>query len=235
MYNKDNFPVYFLCFDETYFNQRNLIKLGKIIDLRALTQVKYLCSYDKLEEIGKVVSSEKGIKFLGKSDFHYLTYLFVRNIKANFNFIVIDHHVDFKNTFNGYISCGSWLRDVLKLPLVEKIFLITSDNNTTEVPNKLIIVNKFSILEDIIKRLPIYISIDKDILGKEYLNTNWEQGNMDLDEFLNLLNFLSHFNVIGVDVCGEPDFNLAEYKKSEQLNLMIYNIFAKNISLKISA
>ena len=30
------------------------------------------------------------------------------------------------------------------------------------------------------KNLPVYISIDKDILDKQYTETNWSQGNMSL-------------------------------------------------------
>ena len=35
--------------------------------------------------------------------------------------------------------------------------------------------------------LPIYVSVDKDVLSKECASTNWDQGNL------------------ASDVCGEPD------------------------------
>ncbi|MEN3012471.1 MAG: hypothetical protein ABDH34_06280 [Dictyoglomus thermophilum] len=236
MYKKEKSHIYLFCFDDTYFNQRNLVRFGKVIDLRGFKQVRYLCSYDRLKELEKFVNSISGIKFLGKSDFHYFTYLFVKSINIKFNLVVIDHHVDLKSTFEGYISCGSWLRDVMKISSLNKIFLFTSDNNTGENNDKLVVISKdFKTLKNMMGGLPIYVSIDKDILDKKCLNTNWEQGNMDIKEFFNLLNFLSQFDMIGVDVCGEPDFNLAEYEKSEKLNLMICNIFSKNEYFRNSA
>lgn len=236
MYKKERSPVYLICFDDTYFNQGNLVRFGKVIDLRGFKQVRYLCSYDRLKELEKVINSVSGIKFLGKSNFHYFTYLFVKSINIKFNLVVIDHHIDLKSTFEGYISCGSWLRDVMKISFLNKIFLFTSDNNVRENNDRLIVLGKnFEALKGLIDNLPIYVSIDKDILDKKYLNTNWEQGNMDIKEFFNLLNFLSQFDVIGVDVCGEPDFNLFEYKKSEQLNLIICDIFTRHEYFRNSA
>lgn len=40
------------------------------------------------------------------------------------------------------------------------------------------------------KNLPVYISIDKDILDKQYTETNWSQGNMSLPMLERLL---AHF------------------------------------------
>ena len=33
---------------------------------------------------------------------------------------------------------------------------------------------------------PVYLSVDKDILSKEELDTNWDQGNVRVDELLSL-------------------------------------------------
>ncbi len=58
---------------------------------------------------------------------------------------------------------------------------------------------------------------------------------IDLDSFFDILNILSQYKVLGVDVCGEPDFNLIEIKRSEKINLMIHDIFKMYIQEKVTA
>jgi hypothetical protein len=234
-----NFPTLILNFDDVYTNQNQLLSVGKVISINNITQVRYICSYEKLEEFKKLIPFDyKGIKFLGKSDFHYLTYLFIRNIKIPFELVVIDHHLDFKETFDGYISCGSWIRDAIKLPFIEKVVVVTDNENVSFKDNlfrKLkIIKNDIDLLKKYIN-FPIYISIDKDILDKKYISTNWEQGTMDLDSFINIISFLCKYKILGIDVCGEPDFNLIEIRKSEKINLLIHDIFRIHTLEKITA
>ncbi len=148
-----NFPTLILNFDHVYTNQNQLLSIGKLISFNNISQVKYLCSYEKLEEYKKLIPFDyKGIKFLGKSDFHYLTYLFIRNIKLPFELVVIDHHLDFMETFEGYISCGSWIRDAVRLPFIEKVVVVTDNENISFKDNlfrKLkIIKNDFDILKN---------------------------------------------------------------------------------------
>ena len=49
---------------------------------------------------------------------------------------------------------------------------------------------------------PIYISIDKDVLARDVVQTNWDQGVMQLDELLHAVRTLRS-NLIGADVTGE--------------------------------
>ncbi|HCS68187.1 MAG TPA: hypothetical protein DIW34_08495 [Oribacterium sp.] len=60
------------------------------------------------------------------------------------------------------------------------------------------------------ERLPIYISVDKDVLSTKVLHTNWDQGVMTEAELLRELRFFMmspEIHVLGMDVCGEPDYN----------------------------
>src|SRR5690606_21987523 len=50
----------------------------------------------------------------------------------------------------------------------------------------------------------VYISIDKDVLHPSEAATNWDQGNMKLDELIDLLVFIyENKKVCGIDICGE--------------------------------
>lgn len=54
--------------------------------------------------------------------------------------------------------------------------------------------------------IPIYISVDKDVLSKDFASTNWDQGSLTLELLSGAIAMLLDcFNVIGMDVCGEPD------------------------------
>lgn len=57
----------------------------------------------------------------------------------------------------------------------------------------------------------IYISIDKDVLSENEYKTNWDQGDMAVEELLEMLELIcSRRNVIGIDVCGEMDLAYAQ-------------------------
>lgn len=52
--------------------------------------------------------------------------------------------------------------------------------------------------------LPVYISIDKDILSPSFARTNWDQGEADPADVCRLIQtFLARRPLIGMDVCGE--------------------------------
>ncbi len=64
----------------------------------------------------------------------------------------------------------------------------------------------------------IYISIDKDVLSENEYKTNWDQGNMSVEElFVILEQICRERKVIGIDVCGEMD--LAYAHENPQWNI----------------
>ena len=51
---------------------------------------------------------------------------------------------------------------------------------------------------------PVYISIDKDVLNHDSAITDWDQGNICLDDLKRLLDSIfKNEKVIGMDICGE--------------------------------
>lgn len=49
---------------------------------------------------------------------------------------------------------------------------------------------------------PVYLSIDKDVLSRDVVHTNWDQGRMQLEELESGIGMLRH-RLIGSDVVGE--------------------------------
>ena len=106
--------------------------------------------------------------------------------------------------------------------------------------------------------LPLYISIDKDVLGTEDCETNWSQGDMSIDGLERLLGVflggqgeernydacrnderyagdIRHSRILGVDICGEiqTDIPVPEYleaeEKNEKVNIELFRFISEHV------
>ncbi|MGC8971651.1 MAG: hypothetical protein ACP5K2_05570 [bacterium] len=227
-----------LHFDDIYFYQKILRSIGKEVDLRGISGVRYLCSMEKLYELeDKIPNYGKSITFIGSGDFHYVTYILLRRINEYFNLLLIDNHLDIRETFDGFISCGSWLKDALNLKYLGYVFYIGSD--TIEGSDRIIRIGENLKQLPFLKKVesPIYISVDKDIINNSFLETNWEQGCLSVDNLLEILSYISAFNIIGIDICGEPRPNPFDpsIRRSEEINLKLINLFYEKEDKRILA
>lgn len=92
------------------------------------------------------------------------------------------------------------------------IVKISADNDTTDIEEEVQTSGANCRKND------IYISIDKDVLSENEYKTNWDQGDMSVEELLEMLELIcSRRNVIGIDVCGEMD--LAYAQENPQWNI----------------
>ncbi len=136
------------------------------------------------------------LRFLDNGNYHYMTRILASYIKEPFDLLTFDNHTDDKPpAFEGLKSCGSWRLDIaLENKYLQGSILVqhSGDIGRAYEPSG----------------LPLYISLDKDILSKAVLETNWDQGDMGEDEFFSVLKTLYETRrVIALDVCGEdlPD------------------------------
>ena len=69
----------------------------------------------------------------------------------------------------------------------------------------------------------IYLSIDKDVLAKKFVKTNWDQGEMTLSQLEDILRDLcTNHKVIGMDLSGAPDETvLQEHPEALKESLLI--------------
>ena len=132
-----------------------------------------------------------GLHFIDSGNYHYMTRLFASYITEPFDLAVFDHHTDDREPMiRGMKSCGSWMLDIREEnPMLRSACL-------------------FQTAYDIIKykssALPLYISVDKDVLSEEVLKTNWDQGDMTLKQFEDIFDMLLNTRrIIGIDICGE--------------------------------
>lgn len=132
------------------------------------------------------------IHFIDSGNYHYLSLLWLEKISCDFNLILFDHHPDNQPpSFGDIISCGGWVRDALiRQPHLKNVFTYGLSDEIA--------------IEDLPHDLPIYISIDKDILSPDYCISDWDQGDIRLDTLINMLSSLfKNHTVLGVDICGD--------------------------------
>ncbi len=58
--------------------------------------------------------------------------------------------------------------------------------------------------------LPVYLSIDKDVLSEDVLSTNWDQGTLSDKELLHSIFGLGGISFAGIDICGGPSPDMEE-------------------------
>ena len=208
------------------------------IDCSDIMQCSMYCTPEAEDEIRCRLKScgPSGIHFLDSGNYHYVTKFFLEKIKFPFSLILFDYHNDMQIPLvHDLTSCGSWAGEVLFThPYLEQLVLIGPDSRTIEeIPDarrrRLLCVSLQELeqhkarqaLKKIPEHIPLYISIDKDVLGKNYARTNWSQGGMSvrmLEEILELL--LVNRDVIGADICGECPAGeaLPKYLEDERIN-----------------
>ena len=157
------------------------------------------------------------------------------------------------------MSCGGWIASALEeVEKLHEVWLIGPDEEAygqVEKPFKDRVhflsrerlaearshmAEKKGSEEELIRSLeipaniPLYISIDKDVLCPEEAATTWSQGDMTLEEMLKvLLALCSHFEkengkILQVDICGEcdPDKSM-ERPKNDHANKELLRFWKK--------
>lgn len=167
-----------------------LLKGGKVLDLTHLDGTCCFCDPDSAAIIrAKMAENDtKGIRWIDTGDYHYLTLFSLERIGRPFLLLYYDNHPDDQDPAFGedILSCGNWVAAARRLPNLVGVLrngVPAGDWNP--------------------RGLPVYVSIDKDVLGPEFARTDWDQGDMRLAELLESLRTVAAgAEVLGVDVCG---------------------------------
>lgn len=174
-----------------------------------------------------------GIHFLDSGNYHYMTRLWLEQIETPFDLLVLDHHTDMDPPMMGEIlTCGSWLRDAMDGQKdLREVYLIGPTGEDAgrisgEYREKMHILTQEQMKEDdhpeeISDGPPVYISIDKDVMGETWARTGWSQGDMSLKEMCGILDdVMETRDVLGVGICGEcvESGNVAKTQKERRIN-----------------
>lgn len=173
-----------------------------------------------------------GVHFIDSGDYHYITKFWTDRIREPFNLILFDHHPDMQNPeFPGFLSCGGWVRAVMDNPYSRKVLIAGANPDLAKealmAADRVWLIDERHItnnaLEDAMPffdlSLPVYVSIDKDVLDAEWARTDWDQGKMTLRMLESWLRqIFGKVRVIGVDICGENPGMAEELSDAWEVN-----------------
>ncbi len=193
----------------------------EVISFRDIEGTDGYCSDEAKEEIRKRISNLpcEGIHYLDSGNYHYLSQFWLEKIRQPFQLAMLDHHTDMQpSALLPLTSCGNWLLETLDTnPYLRKVWLIGPPEQSylelsPEDRKRVIYIDEEAsntasipeLLKNFDSVLPVYLSVDKDVLSENVLSTNWDQGTMTLERIEEWIAYFAHHGqVIGLDLCGE--------------------------------
>lgn len=157
------------------------------VDLTGIEGTSCYCSPEAEEAIRSKLAPlpQNGLFWIDTGDYHYVSKLRAELILEPFVLALFDNHPDDQpGAFgSGLLSCGAWVQAAR-----DGVGLMKADYlNTSLIPSE----------------LPVFLSIDLDVLSPAFARTDWDQGTMTLDELLaHAGRIATEHRVLGIDVCG---------------------------------
>ncbi len=162
-------------------------------DFSALEGTNCYCSAESAVQIRQRISSLPLHAFhtIGTGDYHYQTLFWLERIREPFALLLLDWHPDDQpDAFGaGMLSCGNWVAEARRLPNCRFDYWVRCEADFLS--------------PEALPPLPVYLSIDLDILSPAFARTDWDQGSMSLEALTRFLQRLAAAHrILGVDLCG---------------------------------
>lgn len=159
----------------------------------------------------------EGLHLLDNGNYHYVSRLFIKLMEEETDLLYFDNHSDDQPpAFEGLKSCGSWVLD-LQNEFADRLGGMVWVDGRGELHEK----------GSMSSERPLYISIDKDVFSKEFAATNWDQGELTLDRFMEIYQEVTKGRrIAGIDICGgtvphDGLFNLDEIELNKKIDLKL--------------
>ncbi len=251
----------------------------RYIDCSDIQETDMYCSKNAYEKIwGRIEPyGIQGIHYIDSGNYHYITKIITDHIAEPFGLVMYDHHTDMQIPMvPEMMSCGDWagqalsqnknLRQLVIVGPPESDIKQTLESYSGSQSGRLLTFSAEDLHGDLLENklklirtdLPLYISIDKDVLGTEYTETNWSQGDMSIDGLERLLSVffggqgeeknsdacrnderyagdIRHSRILGIDICGEiqTDIPVPEYleaeEKNEKVNIELFRFISEHV------
>ena len=168
------------------------------------------CSQEAAQQIRQALDSLPlhAAHFLGTGDYHHVSLFWLERLQEPFALVLFDNHPDDQPCAFGsdILSCGSWVADARELSMCKAVAWF--DGNGSWQGDK------------VPEGLPLYLSVDLDVLSEDFIETNWNQGRVCLQELQEALaEAVSGHSVLGADVCGGPAAESGESDFTRSLEL----------------
>lgn len=162
-----------------------------VVDLSGVEGTSCYCS--AVGEIeAKLPERLPRLRWIDSGDYHYMTYILAKRETEPFSLLLLDNHPDNQDpAFGDVLSCGGWVKNLMKdCGMLQEVLAIGPE--TKEYP------------KGWAKGKRVYISLDKDIMSREYARTDWSQGEFTLAQIEEIIRTVAREGEIAaVDICGE--------------------------------
>ncbi len=228
--------------NESFYNNYGSSSFIRV-DCRDITGTNCFCDDMAVAEIKKRIEEKnipaRGIHFIDSGNYHYMSKIMTDYIDEDFCLVYMDHHPDMQPpSFGDILSCGSWVMNAIDSnKYLKEIYAIGVDEGLIskiepEYREKVHFLNTDNAIAEIYSgNLPVFLSVDKDVLSADSLLTNWDQGDMKMEELYGIVEKLrKEHTILGVDICGEcnPDQEGIELpngvKSSDEFNRKLLDI-----------
>ena len=194
---------------------------------------------DRLSEYEDPAS---GIHLIDTGNYHYMSRIFTSFIEESYDLVLIDHHTDMQEaSFGGLLSCGSWAREVLEKD--EHLRTLTvigpekfedgGEERCVSASGKQLTAVTYEGMNHSGGNIPLYISVDKDVMSTSECITNWDQGDLTADELCALIESVSGGRrIIGADICGgisesDPGYDSEAASKNTVSDIGLIQVLGK--------
>ncbi len=159
---------------------------AQFIDLKHLEGCCCYCDHEAETALRAALApyTAAGLHWIDTGDYHYISKLWMEKINEPFVLALFDNHPDDQpGAFGNLLSCGSWVQAAREnLPMMKADYL-----NTGDIPDN----------------LPVYLSVDLDVMPRQFARTDWSQGQMSPDSLMSAVDEIaSGHRIIGIDICG---------------------------------
>ena len=166
------------------FEQEGFASLPSI-DLRSLEGTNCYCSPEAAEVIKREIAEIplSTVCWIDTGDYHYISYFRGCLIDEPFELALLDNHTD-DFDLSDSLSCGNWVTALKRDSLCHSRPLPPHCGPDPQ-------------------SLPVFLSIDLDVLSPSEFRTNWDQSTMTFDELLSTIREIaSTRRIVAIDICG---------------------------------
>ena len=193
-------------FTHVYEDEGFVVPGACVVDLSGLEGTNCYCT--AIDEIEARLPKElPRLRWTDSGDYHYMSYILAMKETEPFSLLLLDNHPDNQEpALGGVLSCGGWVK-TLKEHCTKLQEVLTIGPETKVYP------------EGWAKGKRVYISLDKDIMTREYARTDWSQGEFTLPEIEEILRKVAkEGEIAAVDICGELSLNKGATPEDLRIN-----------------
>ena len=183
-------------------------ELSKFFELTRVNVTEHFTPVNEMDElqgqtfISPLIELMKGVAPEGticagtSGEFHHLTFGICANLNTQLSYVHLDNHEDRTprpENVSGdpYIDCGNFVHDIDNLPNIDKVYW-------NEMP----------------EGKDVYLSVDLDVLSKDYINTRYDQGDLTPGQLIEQVSRIkSTNNIISADIFGYTAGPVEFYKE----------------------